>query len=200
MERKGFGIRLGATVIDIVFLGVINIILGFIFLGGFVANFGMPSRSSATLAAAHAGAFLIYSLLVAAIALAYFTTEIFMAASPGHTLLKLKITREDGSPADQQTLIKRFCIRRAPQILALLTVIPLLGLLIGLVNIVVSIVIVVSCFMTLRVSRLALHDEWSGTAVYGPVSGVVPAGFPVQPTSTTASTTTNVPPPTAPVG
>lgn len=197
MERKGFGPRLGAGLIDFVIMLVVGGVLGIIFLGSFSMNFGMPAKGG-TMTVAHTGAIIAYTLIVALIGLAYFSTEIFMAASPGHAILKMKITREDGSPADQQTLIKRFCIRRAPQILSLLTIIPVLGGIISILNLVVSIVIIVSCFMTLRANRLALHDEWSGTAVYGPVSGVVPAGFPVQPTSTTA--TTNVPPPATPVG
>lgn len=197
MERKGFGPRLGAALIDGVIMFAVAAILGLVFLGGVSMNFGIPGKGAAV-TTAHAGAIIAYGLIVGLIGLAYYATEIFMAASPGHAILKMKITREDGSPADQQTLIKRFCIRRAPQILSLVAVLPVIGGIIGLVNMVVTILIVVSCFMTLRASRLALHDEWSGTAVYGPVSGVIPQGFPVQPTSTTA--TTNAPPPVTPVG
>lgn len=193
MERKGFGPRLGAALIDAVIMIAVAGILGLIFMGHFVASYGMPTKSTVTTASA--GTVMVYSLIVGLIGLAYFATEIFMAASPGHMILKMKIMREDGTPADQATLIKRFVIRRSPQIISLLAALPFLAFL-GYLNMVLSILILVSCFMTLRANKLALHDEWSGTAVYGPGTAMVPQGFPVQPLNTGV----NAPPPTTPVG
>src|SRR5262245_49842174 len=118
MERQGFGIRLAAFLIDIVILIVVNIILGLMFGLGFGVRFGT--------AAAHSS--LAFSLLFTLLALGYWATEVFMAASPGKKVLGLQIGSATGAPATQNELIVRYLAKNSPNLVGLLGVIPVLGL------------------------------------------------------------------------
>ena len=179
MERKGFGPRLGAFLIDVVILVVIGTVIRLVLGLGFAVGLpGMPGGAAPT--AANVSAFRTYLILSSVIGLAYSLMEIFMAATPGKMALKMKITRTDGAPADQATLAQRWAIRHSPDIINTIAALVAIEF-VGYIGMAAGLVILVSCFMTLRVTRLALHDEWTGTAVYGPATGRVPAGFDVLP-------------------
>lgn len=194
MVRKGFGPRLGAALIDAVIMIVVAGVLGLVFGIGFSVRFGNMGGPSGVLTAEQIHALRVGGIIGALVGLAYSSMEIFMAATPGKMALKMRITRQDGSVADQATLIKRWAIKHSPDIVNLLAAITLIGLL-NTIGGLLGLIIVVSCFMTLRASKLALHDDWAGTAVYGP--GVEQAAFPVMPVGagTTASAPGSVPPP-----
>ena len=168
MERQGFGIRLGAFLIDVVALILISIVLGVIFGLGFGVRFGA--------AAAHAG--MGYALVSTLITLGYWSTEIFMAASPGKKLLGLRIASETGSVAPQNQLVMRWLIKNAGNLIGLLTVIPGLGVIFGWLSLAAGLVIFIGCFLTLGANRQALHDMLAHTAVFKLAPA---AGFPVMP-------------------
>jgi uncharacterized RDD family membrane protein YckC len=168
MERQGFGIRLAAFLVDFVIVVAINIVLGLVFGLGFGVRFGS--------AAAHAGAG--YALISTLVVLGYWSTEIFMAASPGKKVLGLQIGSETGSPATQNELIVRYLAKNSPNLVGLLGIIPVLGLVFGLISIGLALAFLVGCFLTLGQSRQALHDMIAHTAVY---KVAAPAGFPVMP-------------------
>ena len=97
--------------------------------------------------------------------IAYSSLEVFKAATPGKMLLKLKITNEDGSEANQQTLIQRWVIKQAWQFARLLGVVTTV-MLFNWVALFCWIGYVISCCLTFKPERQALHDTLAHTAVF----------------------------------
>ncbi|HEV8291170.1 MAG TPA: RDD family protein [Tepidisphaeraceae bacterium] len=170
MERQGFGIRLAAFLVDFVFLFIASVIIGVLFGLGFSVRMGTAAF------AVGAG----YILVSESITLAYWSTEVFMAASPGKKLLGLAIANEDGTSAPPDRLWIRFAIKHAPNILSLLAAFLPMGVR-GLYSWFVALAALaffVGCFLTLGQARQALHDILAHTAVFK----LAPApGFPVMP-------------------
>src|SRR5258706_9020951 len=122
MERQGFGIRLGALLIDIIALILISFIVGLIFGHGlsFSYRYGAPQGGIG------------YSLVMSLLTLGYWSTEIFNAASPGKKLLGLSIASETGSAATQNQLVMRWAFKNAGSLIGLVAtlvgaVIPIFG-------------------------------------------------------------------------
>lgn len=147
-QRQGFGIRFGAAFVDALIAGIPAGILTAI--GG--EKFG--------------------PFLGAAAILGYTSLEIFKAATPGKMIFKLRITSEDGTEASGDALFKRWVIKQVPNCLRFVTALFLLISLGGIaalfnwVTIFAGIGYVVSCCLTLRPDRQALHDTMSHTAVF----------------------------------
>jgi len=161
MERQGFGIRLGAFLIDIVAPIILRLIISVISGHGFSVSYGYRS------AAGSVG----YSLVMSLVVLGYWSTEIFKAASPGKMLLGLSIGSETGSAATQNQLVMRWAFKNAFSLIGLVgtiigAVIPIFGLIIGIISLSAALAIFVGCFLTLGAQRQALHDMLAHTAVY----------------------------------
>jgi uncharacterized RDD family membrane protein YckC len=155
MERIGFGPRLGAMLIDFLIIIVGMSILGILFGLG---SFGLLAGGSVT-------GFSIGMILISLIPIAYSYTDVLMAATPGKKALKLVIRNEDGSEAEQQTLIKRWAFKNSSfmlQFLTALTTVKLFSTLGGLAGLVVFI----GCFFVLGEARQAFHDKFAKTAVF----------------------------------
>jgi len=173
MDRQGFGIRLAALLIDIVALIILGLIISLIFGYGFYVSYGYGGRATG----------LGYRFVTTLISLAYWSTEIFRAASPGKMLLGLKIASETGAGATQNQLVMRWGLKNSGQLIGLLAtiigaVIPIFGLIISVLAALAALAIFVGCFLTLGAQRQALHDMLAHTAVYR----LAPAqGFPVMP-------------------
>ena len=182
MERQGFGIRLAAFLIDFVILLVVNVVLGLMFGLGFGVRIGNAAAQAS----------IAYSFIFTLIALGYWSTEIFMAASPGKKLLGLQIGSATGAPATQNELIVRYLAKNSPNLVGLLGLIPVLGLIFGFLSLGLGLAFFVGCFLTLGQSRQALHDMIAGTAVY---KVAAPAGFPVSPMTPPAGYSAPPPPP-----
>ena len=104
-------------------------------------------------------------IVMSLIPFAYMSLEVFRAATPGKMLLKLQIRAEDGSEADQTTLIARFALKNAGalfNILAAITTLSLFATLGGVAGLVIG----VGCFLTLTAAKQALHDKMAKTAVF----------------------------------
>ena len=161
MERKGFGPRLLAVLIDVGIQLALFCAVGFIAGGSVMFSYGSGGP-----AAPSAGA-RIGSIIGALLGLAYASTEIFMAGTPGKQILKMKIGDEVGTvPAPQDKLIRRWLIKWSPSLLNLvfaLTFINVFSWLAGLAGLVV----LVGFFFSLGANRQALHDTLAHTAVYG---------------------------------
>lgn len=146
-ERAGFGVRLGAALIDglIVLIGVG--ILRLIFGGSWLGN-----------------------VLQALAVLAYYSQEVFQAATPGKKALKLAIGGLGGLPAPSDALVKRYLVKISPTLISLVVaVLPFLGFL-NFLGGLVGLVLFVGCFLVLGSKRQALHDMLADTAVY-PAAG-----------------------------
>ena len=143
--REGFLMRFCAALID----GAIC------FAGAFALSLALVPAAGVWMA----------TVLTTVAALGYTSLEIFKAATPGKMLLKLKITNEDGTEANRQTLIKRWAIKQIPQLANFVAAITTLAIF-GWVTMFCFIGYVISCCLTFRPERQALHDTIASTAVF----------------------------------
>jgi uncharacterized RDD family membrane protein YckC len=181
LERKGFGIRLGAYLIDIVIVIVVMGIIGVIVGAGFAVRMGGMGGGAEGLTPEQLHAIMLAGIIGNLLALAYYSTDIFMAGTPGKKLLKLTIMSETGAPAPPAQLAMRFAIKYSSTIIGFLAAIPGLGFL-SIIGGLAGLAVFIGCFMTLGVKRQALHDMIAKTAVFGPgVPGMVPGFQPVMP-------------------
>jgi uncharacterized RDD family membrane protein YckC len=166
MERKGFGIRFGAYLIDVVIITVLGMVLVPIFLP-------VP---------------IVGALLLLVIAFGYPVIEILQARSPGKMILGMVIMRDDGAPAPREQLIKRTLIKFSPSIvsnvlgaIALIAGTAALARLANAAGTILGIVLLVLSIKTLQTVKQAFWDVQAKTAVYGKPA-VAAAGFqPVMP-------------------
>lgn len=162
-NRIGFGPRLGAAVLDIVFIVLILVPMSLLGVGaGLAAAMGLEaavgSEEAEALALIGMGAGAIAMALIAGVvALAYTLIEAFTGASPGKRVMGLQVAREDGSPGDVQLYLLRWALKNSGSLLQF--VLPLISSL-------VSLVFFFGCFAALGEKRQALHDIIAKTAVY----------------------------------
>lgn len=179
LERKGFGIRFGAYVIDVVIMTVISMVL-------------LPVVIVTPI---------LGVLLLLAIGFGYPVIEIMTARSPGKMILGMTVMGENGAAATRDQLIRRTLIKFAPSIVgnligavALLVGSPLLSNLANLAALALGITLLVLSWKTLQTTRQAFWDLQVRTAVFG--KGVVAQGFaPVMPGQPAPVAGAPVPPP-----
>lgn len=193
MERKGFGIRLGAFLIDLVIVIVISGVIGLILGAGFVVSYGGGMRSDGTITPEQARAMGLAGLVGGLLSLAYWSTDVFMLGTPGKKLLGLTIMSETGAPAQPSQLWARFATKNVAGLIQLAALIPGLGFL-GLVGGLAGLVIFIGCFFALGAKRQALHDTLSKTAVFGRGVSVQQGFQPVMPGQPYAPPPGNPPP------
>jgi len=143
--REGFMLRFCAGLID----------GAFCFVPGFILTLLVTKMAGQWFAA----------VFVTLAYLGYSSLEIFKAATPGKMLLKLKITNEDGSAADRKTLIKRWAIKQIPQFANFVAAVTAIAIF-GWFTTFCVIGYVISCCLTFRPERQALHDTFAHTAVF----------------------------------
>jgi hypothetical protein len=161
MERKGFGRRLLAALIDAVTLLAFFCVVGM--LTGAGSRTVVSNGAVVVTTAARIG-----TIVAALFVLAYTSTEIFLAGSPGKLILGMKIGSETGVvPAPQDQLVRRWLVKSSGSLLNLLYAITFIGLFWWLAFL-AGLVIFVGCFFALGATRQALHDVLAHTAVYGP--------------------------------
>jgi uncharacterized RDD family membrane protein YckC len=117
------------------------------------------------------------------LALAYYSLEVIKAQSVGKMVFKLKITKQDGSPATQDQLVKRYAFKQVPQALMIVAAIPFLHV-VGLIAGLAAVGVLVCSLFMLKPEKLAFYDQLFGTAVYGPakVAFTVPTAADLNPT------------------
>ena len=193
MERKGFGIRFGAFLIDLVILIIIQAIISFILIGSLNVNFGTSTPTAVS--AEDLGKIRMASIVSGLLMLAYWSLEIFRAQSVGKMALGMRIGNAAGTvPADTGTLAMRYAVKNSPGIVNLLAALSGVTAL-GYVGGALGLVFFIGCFFALGQSRQALHDMIAKTAVYGPAKQMVGQGFqPVMPGAAVGSTP-GAPPP-----
>src|SRR5688500_865846 len=137
MERKGFGIRLGAFAIDIGIMIVLQIIISLILLGSINIQFGTGGTTANS--AEDMRKIRLAAIVSGLLQLAYMSLEIFRAQTVGKMALGLKIGSETGTvPADTGTLAFRFLLKNISNIVGIIasatgvTVISWIGGLAGL--------------------------------------------------------------------
>ena len=161
-QRQGFGIRFGAAFVDALISAI-------------------PAGALIAVGGVKFGPF-----LGAAAILAYTTLEIFKAATPGKMIFKLRITNADGTQASRDALFKRWMIKQVPNCLYFVTtlfVVLALGGVAALFNwatVFTSIGYIISCCLTFRPERQALHDTMSNTAIFRTNSAAAAMATPAQ--------------------
>lgn len=176
MERKGFGIRLGAVIID----GVIIMIAYFILNAIFGVRMNVTNGSFEEMMAAASKVASRSNLFFGLLGLSMATVEVLRAQTPGKMLLKMHIGSAAGGPAARPQLIKRASLKYGVWAFYLLSGIT--GVLaISFVGMLIGFVYLGGAFAALGQAKQALHDMLGGTAVFGQ-AGTVLAGFqPVMP-------------------
>jgi uncharacterized RDD family membrane protein YckC len=151
VKRSGFFIRLLAALIDVA--------LGVLVTGGVFYIL------DATLGRARVNQERVVEFVNGLLVLAYSSSEIIFAGTPGKLLLGLRIRSADGGNADRWRLFARwstkwsgvFCI-----LLFSITGLQGLSLLAGAMNFMV----VMGCLFAVNDDKQAWHDQWCRTAVY----------------------------------
>jgi len=175
-QRIGFGKRLGALCLDVVFVWVLawlggTTIGGMLGLAGGAAlgsTMGSAADSTAAAMAAMGGILgAVFGFLVAVflIGTVYFLIEGFTGYTLGKLLLGIRVASDDGTAAPVTKLLGRFVIKNIAYVLGLaaaLTGVRVLGTLGNLGGL----IIFVGCFFVLGMKRQAFHDMIMGTAVY----------------------------------
>lgn len=162
-NRIGFGPRLGAALLDIVF--TILLCTPILFFGagaGIAAALGLDSMlgSDETEAMALIGlsAGMIGSIVVCSLlALAYTLVEALTGASPGKRVMGLQIAKADGTAGDVSLYLLRWALKNSGSIL---------NFILPVVSSLASLAFFFGCFATLGEKRQALHDLIAKSAVF----------------------------------
>jgi len=171
-KRVSFGVRVAATLIDMLIVGVVGFGVGAALggmLGGSLGSaLGGASQEGAASGAAIGAALGAVLGAVAAFGgfvFLYSLIEAFTGASPGKMLLKLRVGTADGRIGSPVLYVKRWAIKYSGTVLGLLGAIPGLHVL-GLLAPAAGVVIFVGCFVALGDRRQALHDLAAKSAVF----------------------------------
>jgi len=172
MERRiGFGRRLGAYLIDIVFIIGSSFILASLF-GDFFERFVDFSKvTDEQLAQMDAlpGNFGDIMLTIGAaagiFAFLYNLVEGLLGYTVGKLMLGIQIGNQDGTPADTGKLMLRFAIKNSSSIIGLIGMAAMVSL-INSIGSAIGIVVIIGCFFALGEKKLALHDLIAKTAVF----------------------------------
>lgn len=150
MGRAGIGVRLTAGLIDAIAVMVLYWIFDLIFF---------PSRETATEAKVRLSLFFGSMLMVA-----YSLTDVFLRATPGKLLFKLRVTNGVGYPATQGQLWMRWLFRWG--FLFLHAMFGLSLLMVFRYSTLMGATAVFTLFM-MMLSRIgwAIYDGWAGTSV-----------------------------------
>ncbi|MGH7613930.1 MAG: RDD family protein [Gemmatimonadales bacterium] len=175
-QRIGFGKRLGALCLDLVFVSVIagvggSTIGGMLGLAsGAALGSTMSSAADSTAAAMAAmggifGALFGFIVAVFLIGCVYFLIEGFTGYTLGKLILGIRVASDDGTAAPVTKLLGRFAIKNIGYVLGLLAALTGVRVL-GTLGNLGALIIFVGCFFVLGMKRQAFHDMIMGTAVY----------------------------------
>jgi uncharacterized RDD family membrane protein YckC len=198
MNRAGFGVRLGASIIDVVALGIVYFVVNAIFRSRFTPD---DFESLDKIVAIYLAGARRVALAGGLVWLAYSATEILKAASPGKMLLGLKIVGETGGDATRAELLKRWAIKWSPSLVGLLWAVKGMAGFHWIQAVAVG-AFVAGCFFALGAKRQALHDRVTHTAIGCTGRGVLPAKLqgqfgPAQSASPAGTQVAAPPPPPA---
>lgn len=174
-ERIGFGPRLGAYAIDVVFVWILAFVLSKLFpsfllestraqmeqalsTNPMLANMYDESMMSILVSATRIG------VLVNVARLLYFLPEIFVGKSLGKMMLGLQIVGVEGTQASSLMLLSRYLIKHIGKVFAVLSLIVSSVLFNSLGNL-LGLVVFVGCFFSASEKHQALHDTICGTIV-----------------------------------
>jgi len=174
--RIGFGPRLGAYILDVIFGGLFASGFGFFlaFLGlgvGGVLGLAIDEQAEleSSLEAMGVGAGIGALMgMFGGVLIGYFIysiIEAFTGASPGKMMLGYKVANADGRSGDTTLYLKRWAIKNASSVFSMLTLAT--GLLfLNPLGSIIGFVMFLGCFLAIGDDRQALHDKIAKTAIY----------------------------------
>ena len=151
-KRVGFWPRVGAALVDFVFL------LPFVALFGGVGYY-LESNGRYTPQLDY-----VFGIAATLGAAAYGSFEIFNAGTPGRLLLGQRIVTLNGTPATTATLANRYLVKHAPDLIGLVGSVSAVAV-IDKVSMFASLAMLIGCFMVLGAARQAPWDQFAGTIV-----------------------------------
>jgi len=168
--RIGFGRRLGAYLIDVVFYALFTIVA--LFVTGIAEEIMdmIPAGADTAQIMLDIENFTAFATqrflpLALTISFVYYSLEIIFGQTVGKMLLGIIIGTEDKKFASYSQLFIRFAIKNASSFLSLLFLLTAISTFETLSS-VASFVIFFGCFFVLGLKRQALHDTVAKTAVY----------------------------------
>jgi len=167
-ERIGFGLRLGAAIIDGIVIFVAGLIVGAVVGGVFGAGAGAAAGSAegeAVVVGGILGALAGVTLGVGLLSLIWIVWEGITGAALGKRILKIRIKLEDGTPGKPDKLIARAAIKYSATLCGLIAAVTGIAA-IGTLGNLAGFAIFVGCFFVLGQKRQAFHDMIAKTAVY----------------------------------
>lgn len=167
-NRIGFGRRLGAYVIDILFITGLAFIISSLFSDA-LWNFVMVSDEEYDQVSKLYGNFtdtmLTISVSASIIGFLYNLLEGFTGYTVGKLMLGIQIGNQGATKATMNTLMTRFAIKNIGTIISLVGIAVSVKM-IGTVGSIFGFIILVGCFFVLGENKLAFHDMIAKTAVY----------------------------------
>ncbi len=160
-KRVKFHLRLLADFIDI----VVAVLFGSV-IAIFITDLALGSENVLTEADKFTPqAQYILNVIFSVFILLYFLIEAFTGFTAGKFLIRVKVAKENGLPADLKTYLIRYIIKNFGLILVVMgslsgfTILAQIGS--GFI-----LVIVIGTLFSVRESRQAIHDAYSKTAVF----------------------------------
>ncbi|MFA6402633.1 MAG: RDD family protein [Salinivirgaceae bacterium] len=167
-NRIGFGRRLGAFLLDIVFIAGLAFILSSL-MNDFFQNFVDVSEEEYDQVSKIYGNFtdmmLAMGVSASLVSFLYNLVEGFTGYTIGKLILGIQVGNQDGTVASQNQLMIRFGIKNISGIIGLIGI-ALSIKWIGTVGSVFGFVILIGCFFVLAEAKLAFHDMLAKTAVF----------------------------------
>lgn len=174
-QRIGFGLRLGALLLDCILVFVLSWLgAGTIggMLGGTAASMAADAMAGADTTQVNmavvggiVGAILGVFIAAAVIGTLYFLIEGFTGFTLGKLILGIRIANADGTAASVPTLLGRYLLKNCNLVLSLVSIVTGVAALSTLGRI-GGLIIFVGCFFTLGAAKQAFHDMIMKTAVY----------------------------------
>lgn len=181
--RVGFGRRLGAWLLDYLIVGSISLLIAVVISNSeSVNNFiqpllkevqqtqeqfsiGSQNRADLEIIGVVTQIIVVVTVVVTLLNFLVSLMEIFIAASPGKLILGIQFATSDGMRAGLKALSIRWAIKHCSTIYVLL--LWSVGVFSsGWIGALLSFFTFVSCLIVLGSEKLALHDRFSGTAVF----------------------------------
>ncbi len=170
-NRIGFGRRLGAYIIDIIFIFGIGFILSSLYSDFFEQFVDFSKMTEAQLEQMDSmyGNFsdimLTISISIILASFVYNLVEGFLGYTVGKLMLGIQIGNQDGTPAEMGILMTRFAIKNISTVVGLVGLAVMVSV-VSTISTVLGIVIIIGCFFALGEKKLALHDMIAKTAVF----------------------------------
>jgi uncharacterized RDD family membrane protein YckC len=163
--RVGFGRRLGAALLDMVFLSILMLVGIFsmdIDFNQFVGMDFMEMMENQDMLNEMVIGITTVSVIIS---LLYYAFEIFMAASFGKLILGIKIADSDMKSGSFQQLFIRYIIKHISSVFSAIYVLTTLSIF-NTIGSFLSFIILIGFFFVLGENKQAFHDMIAGTAVY----------------------------------